>query len=491
MPPGTDPQLMLKLAAELKRVLAAQARQANARTTAYFAPSRVNDGLDAVLSWLYFHPGDYNQDGVVNLGDLAPLGMHYGQAQGGANWAQHEVADGNADGLTSLADVAPIGIHWHKQLQSYRIESAAAADGPWTTVGTLARSAGLLPLEGGLGHYEFRITGGAATAFFRAYGDDAAAGTPRVQQLHAARHFMYQLQGLEEPGAVEALSTTHYDALVIEPSNTVQGSEDFDAKAMLDALRASADSQGGNKLVLAYLDIGQAEDYRTYWQADWVAPTATQRGVPDFLITIDPSGWSGDYPVAFWDPRWQAIVVDNSDSLLHQAQNAGFDGIYMDWVEAYSNEQVALVALADGVDPAAAMVQFIGHLREVARQSDPQFLVLQQNAPELLHDATGLADVIDGLALEDIWFYGQADAPWGDPNGGDFPQETTGDSSTAAMIAQAQEFQSLGLPVWCIDYCLQADNAVQVYTDSQALGFVPLVTQVSLSQLTLTSPPWY
>jgi cysteinyl-tRNA synthetase len=494
IPPGVDAGLLRQLAAELARVLAAQPRQASGRITDYFTPVRQNDGADAVLGWDYLHPGDYNQDGLVNLADLAPLGMHFGHAQADPGWAQHAVADGNGDGLVNISDVAPIGIHWHAQLTRYMIESAPDLAGPWSPAGEVAQAAGLLPPGGGLRTYEYRATGGAATQEFRVYGDGTPGGVPqltRLQRLHAAQHFMYQIQELDSPGAVAALAATHYDALVVEPTKSNKGSEDFDLAGMVSTLKASADSQGGQKLVIAYVDIGEAEDYRTYWQADWVPPTVTQRGVPDFLITADPDGWSGDYPVAFWDARWQAIIVDDADSVLRMVLSAGFDGIYMDWVEAYSDEKVAQAAADEGKDPAAEMVAFIGHIRSAARALDPEFLVIQQNAPYLIQDATGLTPVIDGLGMEDIWFSGEADMPWGDSRGGDIPQDTTGDNSTTVLIALAQQFQAAGLTVWTIDYCLNAAHAAQVYADSQALGFVPLVSQTALSRITGIPPPWY
>jgi endo-alpha-1,4-polygalactosaminidase (GH114 family) len=40
-----------------------------------------------------------------------------------------------------------------------------------------------------------------------------------------------------------------------------------------------------------------------------------------------------------------------------------------------------------------------------------------------------------------------------------------------------------------IDYALNPDNAKKVYEASRAAGFVPLVTQVSLSRMTETPPP--
>ncbi len=318
----------------------------------------------------------------------------------------------------------------------------------------------------------------------------------RLERFQTINHFMYQIQGLSEPGAVDNLEATHYDLLVLEPTNTFVGAEDFDVSGMVAALKASPDSRGGNKLVIAYIDVGEAENYRTYWQPEWIEPTETERGDPDFLVTMDPDGWSGNFPVAYWDQRWIDIMIDNPDSALNQVIDAGFEGIYMDWVEAYDDEKVIAAAQAEvpPIDPPLAMVEFIGHLREVAKARDPEFLVIQQNAPFLIEETalpSDLAAVIDGLAMEDTWFLGEADVPWGDSRGGDTPQNSTGDYSTESLLAVYPLYTTEGLSVWTVDYCLIQANADQVYADSSALGYIPLVTQTSLWTITETPPPWY
>ena len=51
---------------------------------------------------------------------------------------------------------------------------------------------------------------------------------------------------------------------------------------------------GGARIVLAYLSIGEAEDYRSYWQRDWsVSP-------PAWLGAENPD-WPGNYAVNYWD----------------------------------------------------------------------------------------------------------------------------------------------------------------------------------------------
>ena len=136
-------------------------------------------------------------------------------------------------------------------------------------------------------------------------------------------------------------------------------------------------------------------------------------GKPDFIVCTDPDGWAGDYPVAYWDAAWKAVVFGGADSLLQQVLAAGFDGIYMDWVGGFQQEEVVTRAGEDGVDPADEMIRFIRQLRQRARAADPEFLVIPQNAPDLVADHPEYLGVIDAVGQEDVHFSGGADAAWG------------------------------------------------------------------------------
>lgn len=89
-------------------------------------------------------------------------------------------------------------------------------------------------------------------------------------------------------------------------------------------------SNGTRRLVYAYLSIGEAEDYRPYWQKSW------SKHAPDWLNS-ENSQWEGDYLVKYWSEPWQAILFKNKDSYLQQIINAGFDGAFLDTVDSYES----------------------------------------------------------------------------------------------------------------------------------------------------------
>jgi cysteinyl-tRNA synthetase len=322
-------------------------------------------------------------------------------------------------------------------------------------------------------------------------GGDELAGlpdTPTVRgglfdDLKAADTWAYQIQALENASRRQALEASGYDLFVLEPTRTVKGSQSFNTARMVSRLKNAG---GRRRLVLAYVDIGQAERYRTYWKSWWKAPTKSGPGTPNFLLAADPDGWSDCFTVAYWDARWQAITATGTDSLLDVLLDDGFDGIYLDWVEAYGEPQVKARANSDGVDPKTEMVRFISRIRLTAQQRNPDFLVIAQNASPLLAARPVYATVIDGIAQEDLHFRGESDVDWWDPRSGDI---RTPNSERTALEQRLDGYLAAGLPVLTVDYCVKESNRLSSYTLSRDRGYIPFVSRTPLDRLPKAPPP--
>ncbi len=102
--------------------------------------------------------------------------------------------------------------------------------------------------------------------------------------------------------------------------NTALTSED------VSSLKAKAN--GSKRLVIAYLSIGEAEDYRYYWKEEW------NTNPPSWLVEQNPN-WPGNYKVKYWDKEWQSIIYGNENSYLEKILDSGFDGAYLDVVDAF------------------------------------------------------------------------------------------------------------------------------------------------------------
>ena len=304
-------------------------------------------------------------------------------------------------------------------------------------------------------------------------------GASKCTSLNGVRSWAYQIQGLDKSGADDALVDSPYDLLVIEPTRSAKGSEDFDTAGLVARLHERG------KLVLAYLDIGEAEDYRFYWEDDWRRPGRGAAGEPGFLVTVDPDGWSGNYPVAYWDQRWKDVVIYGEHSLLNMVLEDGFDGVYLDWIEAFGEPSVAAAAAAQDIDPAAEMVQFVREVDQYARERSPAFVVVAQNGADLAEEVPQYLEVIDGLAQEDLSYGGEADTEWGDPDSGDVP---TPEEDRLYLMELLELYREAGIPLFCVDYALQSDHVEEAYRRHQEAGCLGYVSQTPLSRLTGTPP---
>ena len=151
--------------------------------------------------------------------------------------------------------------------------------------------------------------------------DPLGANTDDVASLSDVRNFLYLINPwqFESKGSfLSSLVATNYDALILDlefedgPLTTA------------DVAQLKVKANGGTRLVLCYLSIGEAEDYRSYWNAAWYT------NPPEWLSEENPN-WAGNYSVRYWDPEWRAIVFDRIDVVLA----AGFDGVYLDRVDVY------------------------------------------------------------------------------------------------------------------------------------------------------------
>lgn len=271
--------------------------------------------------------------------------------------------------------------------------------------------------------------------------------------------------------------------LVIEPMRSQRGEGDFPMRDIVRRVQQSRGSTLPAKRCIAYLNAGQAEDYRAYWRADWRAPTATAPGRPDFLLALDPDGWQGNYPVAFWRPQWRECLYGRPDAPLDQILADGFDGIYVDWVLGFMDPHVRAAAEADGVDPAVEMIRLLADLRRYGRARYPLFVVIAQNGVALAEQHPELLAVVDALSQEDLSFRGLASAGWSDPEAGDIPAAPDGAWSTPRLGARLAAVRAKGVPVFTLDYSLIPENANAAIATSRAFGLVPCVSRTPLDRL--------
>lgn len=291
--------------------------------------------------------------------------------------------------------------------------------------------------------------------------------------LNDVRLFAYVLQDAQD--YIKNMTKSRYDLLVIDNIRSVKGMEDYNTVTAVSRLKNSTNSRGGKKLVMAYISIGEAESYRSYWQDGW------RVGSPDWVLSEDPDGWTGNYIVKFWDPRWRHIVYDYLDQIIAD----GFDGVYLDWVGAYDIDQVDNAASDANRDAKKDMISFVCEISKYVKKHN--MTVVAMNAADLGLSADYLS-CIDGEAQESIWYGGYGEPMPDSPNEGDTPTDA---QLTRAYLISLKRFQDANLPVFSIDYAQRRPNADEAYSNAQEHGFIEYVTTRSLNKLTETIPPWY
>ena len=326
-----------------------------------------------------------------------------------------------------------------------------------------------------------------------ATGVQADERTRRHERLSKVSHWFYLLDFDGNSPVMGRIAKSAYDMVVVEPIFTERENAGFNVSGMVRRLKGKI----GQRLVLAYIDIGEAEAWRTYWKPGW------RIGNPGWIVADDPDGWDGNYPVAYWNEGWRRIWLGKG-GYIEALVRAGFDGIYLDWVEAYSDENVIHAARRDKVEPRREMIRWVRDLAAKAREADPAFLVIAQNAAELADDPEYVR-IIDAIAQEQVWFDGGADnKPAGDcplparekdiesaryvrslsrqcRRQHDRYRESTLHMSSEAYISMLKKAQKTGLVIFTVDYALKPKNIRKVFERSRKLGFVPFVSERGLT----------
>ena len=175
-------------------------------------------------------------------------------------------------------------------------------------------------------------------------------------------------------------------------------------QADLDTIRSG---KAGRKVV-AYLSIGEAEDYRPYWQSEWVSNGNRTTSAPAWLGIENPD-WKGNYQVKYWDADWQKLVL----AAIDDAMARGFDGVYLDIVDGFQTyEQGADGYLDDRINPETKqtyrrdMVDWVKAIAARARAKNPTALVIPQNGSQLVADKD-FVDVISAQGIEDLFTNGK------------------------------------------------------------------------------------
>ena len=149
-----------------------------------------------------------------------------------------------------------------------------------------------------------------------------------ITALSVAKNFLYLIDPEKSYANKEvfiaALAETNYDVLIID---LFFGEEQLSAE---DVAQLKTKSNGGERLVLCYMSIGEAEDYRYYWKKEW----GHHKTEPSWLYK-ENKHWRGNYKVFYWQQEWKDIIFGSPGAYLDRIMGSGFSGVYLDIIDAY------------------------------------------------------------------------------------------------------------------------------------------------------------
>ena len=252
--------------------------------------------------------------------------------------------------------------------------------------------------------------------------------------LNFADSWLYHLGDISDARMVEIGATTS-DLVVIEFADY----SDVEAPYTPDDLDIMR-GDDTDRLMVAYMSIGEAEDYRFYWE------TPEFQAVRSIVLDSENPEFEGNFKIKYWLPEWQEIIFSFVDRII----DGGFNGLYLDIIDGFEYwEEEDPVG---GIDYRQEMADFVAAIRAHAEarlaSTDPDrtFVIIGQNGEELLLNPTYLA-AIDGVGKEDLQFY----------------YDATDESSFSVQDQEAVDYslnllllaESEGKPVFVVEYLTQ------------------------------------
>ena len=236
-------------------------------------------------------------------------------------------------------------------------------------------------------------------------------------------------------------------------------------RADLDAIRSG---EAGRK-VLAYISIGEAEDYRPYWRSEWVSNGQRTADAPAWLGIENPE-WKGNYQVKYWNADWKKLML----AAVEDAMARGFDGVYLDIVDGFQTyEQGANDYLDDRMNPETKqtyrrdMVDWVKAIAVRTRAKNPAALVIPQNGSQLAAHKD-FVEVISAQGIEDLFTNGKKLQPA---------------SHTDEILSHLKTLALAKKPVLLIEYPKTPERQALSKKLAEEKGLVWLVTDRQLKTL--------
>ncbi len=202
--------------------------------------------------------------------------------------------------------------------------------------------------------------------------------------------------------------------------------------------------KGGRKVV-AYLSIGEAEEYRWYFSR------------ARSLIIKENEEWQGNYPVRYWEAAWLKIL----EEYMAAIQAKGFDGLYYDVVDLWES-------LENRPSAKAEMARLVVTLCRKYKAKNPGALFFFQNSDQLFDDSEVTREMT-GMIQEGLWY------TWMDEN--------ISEEERQRKIATMARLRKLGKFIGLLEYTRKPEEMTRARDLARKLGFSPYFSTKELETL--------
>jgi cysteinyl-tRNA synthetase, unknown class len=272
--------------------------------------------------------------------------------------------------------------------------------------------------------------------------------------LLAAKTWHYQLTNYD----LEKLNKVEADVFVIDYA--LEGGKLPLTAEQVSRLKKKPD--GSRRYVISYMSVGEAEEYRYYWQDGWKAQKPAWLGPEN-------CAWPKAHAIRYWRDEWKDISFRKPDSYIKRIVDAGFDGVYLDRVDMHD------WFAKENPNSRAEMIKYMVELSAQAKKWKPGFFVLPQNAEDLLVDRT-YRRVIDGLGKEELLHSGSETGKRNPP------------SVIKSALSDINHLLWAYKPVFAVEYVLTKEAIAKSEAELRSLGIVPTVQTRGLDGNDPTAP---
>jgi len=278
----------------------------------------------------------------------------------------------------------------------------------------------------------------------------ACSGAPGFLPIapeQSIQSFAYLIDGAQ----IEAIANSDFDACIIDYS--------FDGTEAGKYTNEQINQLKVNQILpIAYLSIGEAEDYRFYWNNAWT------NDPPEWLGEENPN-WEGNYSVQFWHEDWQVIIFEYIDQIIEQ----GFEAIMLDKVDIYY-DWFETYGLLSEQESAIRMIEFVEAISKYITETKglDQFQILSQNALRIFDYDTGnkLKEALWGVSIEELFYYNDG--------------SETDEQERQYRLAKLQQLHNFEKLVLVTDYVYPLqDKPAEFIQRVRENGFIPYAADLS------------